>query len=157
MNTSKNKKISYVLIVLGVAIVAGLGSLFVNLGMDWFSSLQIPSQFPPNFIIPIIWSVIYIIFVIVLCNWVSKQGGLPFLIKLLLIFNGIFNILWCLFFFTLNQTFGGLISIIILLILAYSLVINIFKYNKVYGYFTLLYPIWVSIATGLNLALWILN
>jgi len=157
MNTSRNKIISYILIILGIAIVAGLGSLFVNLGMDWFSTLQTPSQFPPNYIIPIVWSTIYIIFAIVLCLWVSKKGGLPNLIKLLLILNGIFNILWCLLFFTLNQTFGGLVSIIILLLLAYILVINIFKYNRIYGFFTLLYPIWVSIATGLNLALWILN
>lgn len=154
----KNSKIiSYVLIILSIGIVAGLGSLFVNLGMDWFSVLKTPSQFPPNFIIPIVWSVIYIIFAIVLCNWVSKGEGLPSSIKVLLILNGIFNILWCLIFFTLNQTFGGLVSIILLLIMAYVLVINIFKYNRVYGYFTLIYPVWVSIATTLNIALWVLN
>ena len=157
MKTFNSKFLSYFLIILSIGIVAGLGSLFVNLGMDWFAALDTPSQFPPNFIIPIVWSVIYIIFAIVLCNWVSKGNTLPKEIKLLLILNGIFNILWCLIFFTLNQTFGGLVCIILLLILAYILVINIFKYNKMYGLFTALYPIWVSIATTLNIALWILN
>ena len=98
-----------------------------------------------------------VIFAIVLCHWVSKKGGLPRNIVILLILNGILNILWCLLFFTLNQTFGGLVSIILLLIMAYILVINISKYNKFYGYFTALYPIWVSIATTLNIAIWILN
>lgn len=156
MKTGNNKILSYIFIILSIVVVAGLGSLFVNLGMDWFASLKTPLQFPPNFIIPIVWSVIYIIFTVVLCHWVSK-GGFPTYIKVLLILNGMFNILWCLLFFTLNQTFGGLVSIILLLILAYVLVINIFKENKVYGYFTALYPIWVSIATTLNIALWVLN
>lgn len=157
MKTLNNKIIYYILIVISIGIVAGLGSLFVNLGMDWFALLKTPSQFPPNFIIPIVWSVIYIVFLVVLCIWVSKMGALPKDIVFLLVINGIFNILWCLLFFTLNQTFGGLVSIILLLIMAYLLVINIFKYNRVYGYFTMIYPIWVSIATTLNVALWVLN
>lgn len=157
MKTQKNKIINYILIILCISVVAGLGSLFVNLGMDWFSTLEIPSQFPPNYIIPIVWTTIYIVFAIVLCVWVSKEGMLPTNIIILLILNGIFNILWCLLFFTLQQTLGGLISIILLLILAYILVVNIYKYNNVYSYFTLIYPVWVSIATSLNLALWILN
>ena len=67
MKTTSNKFLSYFLIILAIAIVAGLGSLFVNLGMEWFSLLQTPSQFPPNFIIPIVWSVIYILFAICTC------------------------------------------------------------------------------------------
>lgn len=156
MRTTKQKVISYILIILSISIVAGLGSLFVNLGMEWFATLDTPSEFPPNFIIPIVWSIIYVVFAIVLCVWVSKES-LPISTIILLIINGIFNILWCLLFFTLNQTLWGVISIVILLILAYLLVINVYKYNKVYSYFIAIYPLWVSIATTLNLALWILN
>ena len=61
--TEKNKKIiNYIVIIVSVLLVAGLGSLFVNLGMDWFNGLNKPNQFPPNFIIPIVWTVIYVIF-----------------------------------------------------------------------------------------------
>jgi len=100
---------------------------------------------------------IYIIFAVVLCNWVSTKGYIPTKTIVLLIINGVLNILWCLIFFTLKQTFGGLVSIILLLISAYISVDNIYKENKVYGYLTALYPIWASIATTLNIALWILN
>lgn len=157
MKTERNKILSYFFIIFSIGVVAGLGSLFVNLGMEWFAGLDTPTQFPPNFIIPIVWSVIYIIFAVVLCVWISTKGFIPTKTLVLLIVNGILNILWCLIFFTLRQTFGGLVSIILLLISSYVLVYNIYKENKIYGYFTALYPIWASIATTLNIALWILN
>ena len=136
--------------------VAILGSIFVFLGSDWFNSLRTPSQFVPNFVIPIVWSAIYTIFAVVLCMWASKQN-LPKQILVLLIINGLLNILWCLLFFSLNQTLLGLICIIVLLISAWWIVLSMKKYNTAYFYSTLIYPLWVSIATTLNLALWILN
>ena len=156
MRTERTKIFPYILIVVSILIVAGLGSLFVNLGMNWFDGLRIPTQFPPNFIIPIVWSVIYIVFAIVLCVWYSKKD-IPLSTIILLVINGIFNVLWCLIFFALNQTFGGVVSIVILLILAYLLVVDIYKSNKLYALFTAIYPVWVSIATTLNIAMWILN
>ena len=133
-----------------------MGSLFVGIGMNWYDLLTKPSEFVPNYLIPIVWSFIYVIFAIVLCLWVSNDK-LPTKTIVLLILNGIFNLLWCLFFFTLNETFLGVVSIVILLILAYLLVINIYKNKKLFGYLTAIYPVWGSVATTLNLALWILN
>ena len=152
----KSKIINYVIIIASIVFIAVVGSILVNVGMDWFSLLDKPNQFIPSFVIPIVWSVIYVIFAIVLCVWSNKESFKKATI-LLLVLNGIFNILWCLLFFTLNQTFIGLISIVILLILSYLLVVNIFKQKPIYAYFTAIYPLWVSIATTLNLALWILN
>jgi len=34
---------------------------------------------------------------------------------------------------------------------------QIYKYNKAYALITAIYPVWLSLATTLNLALWILN
>lgn len=151
-----NKIKSYIIIISSIVGIAILGSILVNIGMDWFSLLRKPLQFIPSFIIPVVWSVIYLTFAIVLCNWVNKENLKVSTITLLII-NGVLNIVWCLTFFTLNQTFIGLISIVLLLISAYLLVINIYKQKKIYAYFTLIYPVWCSIATCLNLALWILN
>lgn len=152
----KQKIVSYIVIIVSILIVAGLGSVFVNLGIDWFNTLNKPSQFVPNWLIPVVWSVIYAIFAIVLCLWVSKKP-IPKNIIWQLVINGVFNILWCLTFFTLNLTFLGNVTIVLLLIMAYVLIISINKYEKTYSYFTAIYPIWVSIATTLNMALWILN
>jgi len=150
------KIVSYVLILSSIAIVAGLGSLFVSLGMEWFSTLITPSEFVPSFIIPIVWSVIYIIFAITLCV-LTTSDKLSTKTIVLLVINGILNLLWCLLFFTLNSTLWGYISIVLLLISTFVLVIDLLRYNRWYLYLTIIYPIWVSIATGLNLSLWILN
>ena len=152
----KNNIKKILITILSIVVGAVLGSVFVNLGMDWFNSLLKPSQWIPNVLIPIVWTCIYIIYTIFLSLWITKSR-LPLSIIVLLIINGLLNILWCLVFFTLQLTLIGNIVIVINLIMAYYLVLEIKKYNKTYFYFATLYPVWVSIATTLNLALWILN
>lgn len=139
-----------------VLIVAGLGSLFVNLGMEWFNGLTTPTQWIPNIIIPIVWTVIYITASIIIFIWVSKEN-MPVSTIVLFVINGIFNVLWCLVFFTLHQTFLGLIVIILNLILGYWLIFDINKTKPIFAKILLIYSTWLSIATTLNLALWILN
>ena len=156
MEMKKDKIIGYIAIIGSIILVAGLGSLFVNLGMEYFDSLERPSEFVPSFVIPIVWTVIYCIFAVVLCIIYSKQE-FDFKTTILIAINGILNILWCLLFFTLESTLLGVISIVLLLISSYLLVIDLLKYKEWYAYLTVLYPIWVSCATCLNLSLWILN
>lgn len=152
----ESKKLKIILSIGGVLLVAVLGTIFVNIGMDWFNSLEKPSQWIPNFVIPIVWSIIYLSAGIVLFLW-NNNGDIPLKTSILFIINGALNVLWCLVFFTLKQTFLGNIVIIINLIFAYILLVDIFKQNKVYGYMLALYPVWLSLATSLNTAIWILN
>lgn len=153
---TKSKIISYIVIIGSILLIAGIGSLFVSLGMSWFNGLAQPSEFVPSFVIPIVWTTIYAIFAVVLCLWASKEE-LPIKTIVLLAINGALNLLWCLLFFTLNSSILGVISIVLLLIASWLLIFNIFQNKRLYGYLTLIYPVWVSIATTLNLALWILN
>ena len=143
-------------IVLPIIIVAGLGSIFVMLGMDWFADLNKPTQWVPDFIIPIMWTIIYTSFAIILWRWTDK-AKLTSKTKVLLIINGVLNVLWCLLFFTLKQTLGGNIAIILNLIFAILLWVDINKQEKIYSYILSLYPIWLCLATALNNAIWILN
>lgn len=139
-----------------VIIVAVLGSIFVNIGMPWFESLIKPSQWIPNIVIPIVWTLIYLLASIVIFLWV-RNGKMPKGIVILFIINGVLNILWCLLFFTLRLTFVGQIAIILNLIFSFYLLLEIKKESGLYYYMLTLYPIWLSIATTLNLAIWILN
>lgn len=140
-------------VILGVAV---LGSIFVAIGMDWFNSLVKPSQWIPNVIIPIVWTVIYLAFAIVNFFWL-KKSDIPRDTTIIMLVNGALNVLWCLVFFTLKLTFVGNIFIIINLIAGIILWLNIYKTQKLYSYILSIYPIWLSVATTLNLALWILN
>lgn len=143
-------------IVLPIIVVAGLGSIFVMLGMDWFATLNKPTQWVPDFVIPIMWTLIYTSFAIILWRWTDK-AKLTTKTKVLLIANGVLNVLWCLLFFSLKQTLGGNIAIIINLIFAILLWIDINKQEKIYSYILSIYPIWLCLATTLNTAIWILN
>lgn len=152
-----NKKwFKIVLAEASIIIVAVLGSIFVNLGMEWFDGLTKPTQWIPNIVIPIVWTIIYGIFAVVLFLWI-KNSKISVTNLVLLIINGLLNIIWCLLFFTLNLTFIGNIAIIVNLIAGILLVVSIYKTKKLYGYLTIIYPVWLAIATSLNLALWILN
>ncbi len=152
----KNNVLRIISVVAPIVVVAVLGSVFVNLGMEWFNGLTKPSQWIPNWVIPVVWTVIYITFAVVLLVWSSKDQ-IPQSTKILLIINGILNILWCLAFFTLKLTFVGDIVIILNLIASIALWVNIFIQRPFYSYWLTIYPIWLSIATTLNLAMWILN
>ena len=152
----ENKTLRIILIFVFIALVAGLGSVFVFLGADWFNSLITPSEWVPNIVIPIVWTVIYLTFAIVFFFW-EKGGSVPKEIYVCGLINGIFNVVWCLVFFTLNQLLLGLIAIIFNLVAGWIFWKKIHNQNKLYGKILIIYPLWLSVATALNLALWILN
>lgn len=156
MSIFKNKTFQIVVSFVVIALVAGVGSVFVSIGMPWFDALAKPSQWIPNVVIPIVWTIIYGLFAVINFFWI-KNNGVSKTTTILMFVNAFLNLLWCLVFFTFNLTFVGNIFIILNLIAGILLWVSIYKENKLYSYILSLYPIWLSIATTLNLALWILN
>ena len=151
-----NKNLKIFFSIASVLLVAVLGSVFVNIGLKWFSTLVKPSQFVPSFIIPIVWTIIYILTGIILFNLI-KQNNLTPSLKNLFIINGVLNVLWCLVFFALKQTQLGNIVIVINAYFGVYLIYALSKTNKNYARLLTIYLIWLIIATTLNSCLWILN
>ena len=152
----KKTKIIGIVYILSVLLVAALGSVFVYLGMPWFNSLTTPTMWIPNFVIPIVWTIIYLSFGVILFVW-NKQERINKPVNILLAINGALNILWCLVFFTLKQTFLGEVVIVINAYFAVYLIYSIAKQKKLYSIILTLYPLWICVATTLNTALWILS
>ena len=152
----KNRIIKIVVSFTVIIAVAALGSIFVQIGMDWFNALIKPSQWLPNFVIPIVWTVVYLAFAVINFIW-FKDDDIPTSTIVLMIINAVLNVLWCLTFFTLKQLFLGNIVILLNLIAGFALIVDIIKNKKLVGYMLSICPIWLRIATTLNLALWILN
>jgi len=148
--------IGYLLSVLSVLVVATLGWVFVDLGMDWFDGLNKPSEWIPNIVIPLMWTFIYSVSILYLIHLVRKEKDNKRVISLLVV-NGILNVLWCLIFFALNSLLGGVIVIILNLIASVLLLREICKTSELFSYILTVYPLWLSVATCLNLAVWILN
>lgn len=157
MNINKNQIIKIVISCVVILLVAVLGSIFVNVGMSWFNNLNKPSQWLPNILIPIVWTIIYSAFAIINFLWIKTDENIPTKTVVLMVVNAVLNVLWCLVFFTFKQLFLGNIIIVFNLIFGFILINNILKQKPLYGYILLIYPIWLSIATTLNLSLWILN
>lgn len=149
-------KKSGIVSTVSIVVVAVLGTLFTQLGMQWFDGLTKPTEWIPSFIIPIVWTVIYLAFAIILIKWQNKHPLSKENI-ILLVINGVLNVLWCLVFFTLKQLFLGNVIIIINALFALRLMFEICKEDAMYGLILSIYPIWLCIATSLNTALWILN
>ena len=154
MEKTQTKKIIISFAV--ILLVAVLGGIFVYLGMDWYNELTKPTEWIPNIVIPIVWTIIYIAFAVINFLW-FKHGDIPKPTIVLMLINAVLNVLWCLTFFTLNLLLIGNIMILLNLIAGFALLVDIFKYKKIFAYILSIYPIWLCIATTLNLALWILN
>ena len=63
----------------------------------------------------------------------------------------------CFTFFTTKSIFLGQVVIIINLLSSFFLLKKIFDTSKMWGYVLMIYPTWLTIATTLNTAIWILN
>lgn len=142
-----------VITALSIVAVAGIGSIFTSIGQEWYSPLEKPTQWPPSFIFPVVWSTIYLLAFIVLCRAISNDTATKSLFVRGVI-NGILNVLWCLVFFTLKLTFVGVVVIV------FNAVASVVFVRQIEGkiqYAMWIYPLWVMLATMLNVAVWILN
>lgn len=156
MKNFLKKNCDVIFLWLFIFLVAGLGSLFVNLGMEWYAGLSVPNEWIPNVVIPIVWTVIYLSFGIIL-TVLLKKGLTTKKIVILGVINGVLNIFWCLVFFTLNQLLFGNIIIIINTFFGFVLLWELSKIKTWFVNILWIYPIWLLLATALNNALWILN
>ncbi len=141
---------------LAVVVVALLGALFVSFGNEWFNNVNKPLQWIPNYVFPIVWTIIYFVFTVIMYDIYEKKSVAKDTV-ILGIINGVLNIVWCLLFFTLRLTFVGLIVIILNALFAYALWYSFYRRDKRYGYAFSIYPIWLTVAAFLNAAVWILN
>lgn len=151
----KNKTLSYLIATVYIALVATLGGIFTSMGVDMLDTLNLPSQWIGGTVISIVWTIIYISLALYLILLIYSDKLTTKTIILVAV-NGLFNVLWCLVFFALNSLLGGLVLIVVNAILAILLAIDAIRTHPYYSY-TVIYPLWVTIATTLNLAVWILN
>lgn len=157
MNSYMSNNLKYFLTALSIAAVAVAGSLCTSAGQAWYALLETPSQWPPPFLFPVVWSAIYLLTFFAVCACIKQDAANLQRVLISAGINGILNVLWCLFFFALKLPFAGQIVILLNLAASIWLVYEIFLAKKPWAWPMLLYPFWVSIATTLNLAIWILN
>ena len=156
------KEIKWPLLLICIAIPLVSGSLSGLAIADnistWYSTLNKPSFNPPNYLFGPVWSVLYILMGIGLYlilqtpkSAMRTKSIVLFAVQLIL------NLSWSFIFFNAQSPFAALIIIGILWIAILMMMIYFHTLSPIASYLQIPYLLWVSFATVLNTAIWILN
>ena len=156
------KEINWTSLIICIAIplVAGTLSGLANVNSinNWYSTLNKPSFNPPNYLFGPVWTVLYILMGISLYLIVQTTKSdlrttalLIFGVQLLLNFS------WSFAFFYFQSPIMALVIIIAMLIGIVLMILYFFKLSHTAAYLQIPYSLWVSFATVLNGAVWLLN
>lgn len=153
----KKRTIADIAISIGsVAVVGVIAKLFTDMNSGWYSLLTKPSDFLPQVVFPILWTIVYAAFAVVLFLLLQRR---QMDVKAIVLFgiNGILMILWSIVFFKIHSVLIGLCLIVLTLAAAILLLVYLCGKDKTYAYILYIYPIWMTVATLANAAIWILN
>ncbi|MDD1664180.1 MAG: tryptophan-rich sensory protein [Methanomicrobiales archaeon] len=141
-------------------LAAAVGSAFTALSVDtWYAGLVKPPFTPPGWFIGAVWTVLYLLMGISLFLVLEKdrdrpevkQGVSLFSIQLCL------NVIWSLLFFGLRSPFLALIGILLLWGSVAATLLQFLKISRTAAYLLVPYLVWVTVATGLNAGILLLN
>jgi benzodiazapine receptor len=152
-------------IKLVVAIVAcqgagAIGSIFTTPAIPtWYAALEKPFFTPPNWLFAPAWITLYLLMAIAaFLIWRQGLGQkgvkstlVVFLVQLVL------NALWSVVFFGLQSPLWGMVVILALWVAILLTIIRFFRLSTAAGALLLPYILWVSFASALNIAIWVLN
>jgi tryptophan-rich sensory protein len=153
-----NNFLKLIICVVVCELAGIIGSFFTISAIPvWYATLQKPFLNPPGWVFGPVWTTLYLLMGISLwLIWKSdskekKKAIWLFLLQLVL------NAIWSPLFFG-ARSIGEALAVIVLLWAAIVLTILVFtKISKVAAYLLIPYILWVSFATYLNFALWVLN
>lgn len=151
----KIKKIIFFLIVLAVFVIPGF--LFGK-STDFYNEIHKPFFAPPAILFSIIWPVLYIIQSYLITKIYFNNNDKEYQkLLILLVINGILNIMYMPVFFAFKSIFGGFA---ISLLVAMSLIIVILKMRELKfknWYWEIPYFLWSVFALILSIAIYFLN
>jgi len=146
--------------VLACVILGSIGSVVtLTAPGSWYSLLAKPAFQPPGWIFGPVWTLLFVLMGIGL-YLVWEQGTDKPEVRVALAVFGIqfvFNILWSFLFFGLRSPLLGLIDVIILWWMILATIVTFCRVRKGAAYFLIPYIGWVSFATVLNAAIYIMN
>lgn len=154
------KFIPPILFVLISQLAGIIGSIFTSPAIpNWYAMLNKPVFNPPSWIFGPVWVSLYTLMGIaawlVWKNW--SKSSLAKIAVVLFFIHLVFNSLWSILFFGLQNPLLAFVEIIFLWILILILIFLFYKIDKRAAYLMVPYLLWVSFATVLNFYIWRLN
>ena len=140
-------------------VIGGLSGLATTGAIDsWYATLNKPFFNPPNYIFGPVWTLLYVLMGISLfLIWKSPDGNLRNMALAIFIIQITLNFVWSFFFFYFHWTAIALFDIVILWISIILMIIAFLRIDKTAALFQIPYLLWVSFASVLNAAIWLLN
>lgn len=154
------KYIAPVLFILASQAAGLVGSIFTTSKITtWYATLNKPSFNPPGWIFGPVWVTLYTMMGIAAYFVWQKRGDNPLVNMALVIFfiHLIFNALWSILFFGLQNPMWAFMEIVILWLMIVALIIIFYKIDRRAAYLLIPYLLWVSFASVLNFYIWNLN
>lgn len=149
-------------LIIWVVALIGIGGLIGSLTKaeisTWYSTLNLPSITPPNYVFPVAWTILYAI--IGVCGWFIWREQSFFKIKALktlYVIQLILNWSWTPLFFHYHLTGVSLVVLISMNILV-GMIIWL-SYGKIRPVSLLMIPylLWILFASYLNFYIWWCN
>ena len=152
--------IKFIVSIVASFAAGGIGSLFTFKAIPtWYKGLRKPPYTPPNWAFGPVWTILYILMGIsVFLVWQKGLATSGATLAFTLFWVQLaFNALWSIIFFGMKSKGGGIITILVLWLLIMATIITSFRVSGWAGSLLIPYIVWVSIASYLNIGVWLLN
>ncbi|MFH0905687.1 MAG: TspO/MBR family protein [bacterium] len=147
-----------VLILVGVAAVALVGTTFTNIGLGWYYQSNIPAFAPSGQTIGMIWTVIFILSAVAINLWWGEaKDHRWWQVVWLMVLNGLLNIVWSFLFFVKGWIIAATIEMVALEATIIGLIWLMWPKNKTAASLLIPYAVWVGFATFLAYSFFVAN
>jgi len=158
MKTIKVLITLFICLIIPLAI-GGISGFATAAGItDWYVTLNKPSFNPPNYLFAPVWTTLYTLMGISLfIIWRSPTGRIRNNALVIFAVQISLNFFWSFLFFKFKLPGVALIEIVLLWTSILMMIIFFKRVSKLAAFLQVPYLLWVSFATILNTAIWILN
>ncbi len=156
----KSTDVIKLIVSVGVPLLAGgVGGLVTTPAIStWYVTLNKPWFTPPGWLFGPVWTLLYILMGLALfLVWRSPRSRIRDIGIALFAVQLAVNVFWSFAFFGLENTLYGVLTIIPLWVLIAATIFQFYKVSKGAAFLMVPYILWVSIATALNTAVYLLN
>ena len=155
----RQKKVLFFVCVMIPITVGSIASLITRDGMDSFQLMRQPALAPPDWLFPVVWTILYFLMgvssYLVMSSSASKEQKEKAI--LLYEYQLAANFLWPTFFFHFEWYLFSFLWLVLLWILVFLMMIQFWKIDKRAAILNVPYLLWLTFAGYLNLAIWWLN
>jgi benzodiazapine receptor len=148
------------IISIGVSLLAGRVGALPNIEAvpTWYAGLNKPWFNPPNWVFGPVWTTLFILIGLALfLVWRAPRSQIQDIGIALWVIQLVVNVFWNYAFFGFRNPLFGVVTIVPLWMLIAATIHQFYKVDRWAAYLMVPYIVWVSLATALNTAIYLLN